>query len=106
MGMIKDLDKVNKYIKVGQKIDLLSQSMVTKSAYTEKPLTKIVKEIIPPEEFRDWPLVKFNNDSKNYAVFAMGGFIRFRWGSAKREYIWFDGPENVRESTLVEKYLI
>lgn len=104
MGMIKDLNRVKKYIKVGQKIEVISQSMVTKSANTEKTFTKTVKEIISPEKFREWPLVVFKNDNKKYAVFAMGGTISFRWGSAKREYIWFDGP-TIREETLIEKYL-
>jgi membrane-anchored glycerophosphoryl diester phosphodiesterase (GDPDase) len=104
MGMIKDLNKVKKYIKVGQKIDVLSQSMVTRSAHTEKTFTKTVKEIVPPEEFRDWPLVVFKNDNKRYAVFIISSTISFRWGSAKREYVWVDGP-TVREETLIEKYL-
>jgi len=101
-GRIIDKSTIEKYIKVGQTLNLTSQSRVTKSAQTEKQIKKTVREIVIETKFND-AYVYFKGDTKIYAMFVIGGIIRFRWKSPKREYIWFDGGE-VKES-LIEKYL-
>ena len=106
MGWIKDKKTIEKYIKVGQKLELESMSIVTKSAQTAKMITKTVSAITEPKDKFSDSMVKFKGDSKRYAFFIMGGVIRFRWGG-KREYIWWDGGD-VKESkeNLVDKYLV